>query len=94
MSAYDKRVRELEAEGLTTSDAQGAADIEAADPHRIAKQRDDLLAALKDVDLRATQAGIAWSVTKKKKQTAFLLGELERLKTVARAAIANATYHD
>lgn len=28
MNAYDKRVRELEAEGLTTSDAQGAADVE------------------------------------------------------------------
>lgn len=28
MNAYDKRVRELEAEGLTTSDAQGVADAE------------------------------------------------------------------
>lgn len=28
MNAYDKRVRELEAQGLTTSDAQGAADAE------------------------------------------------------------------
>lgn len=28
MNAYDKRVRELEKEGLTTSDAQSAADVE------------------------------------------------------------------
>lgn len=30
MNAYEKRVRELEDEGLTTSDAQSAADVEFA----------------------------------------------------------------
>jgi len=28
MSAYEKRVQELEAEGMTRSDAQGVADVE------------------------------------------------------------------
>jgi hypothetical protein len=52
----------------------------------------DLLAALADVELRTTQARIASSIGgKTRAQTvSFLLGEMERIGTAARAAIVNA----
>ena len=52
----------------------------------------ELLVALKDIDLRATQARIANGIgkTPKEKQIRFLLGEIERIECVARAAIAKA----
>jgi len=51
--------------------------------------RTELIAALKDIDLRCTQARIASRIGKqtKQKQIDFLIGELERLQAVARAAI-------
>jgi len=44
--------------------------------------------ALADIDLRATQARLASKIGKRKNRTDFLLGELERMQTVARAALA------
>jgi len=87
--AGDKRDAELIADffGESATD-HGNAEF----AHRACTSHYDLLAALEDVELRATQAGIAWGIAKKKKQTAFLLGELERLKAVARTAIAKAKH--
>lgn len=52
----------------------------------------NMLANLKDIDLRVTQARIASQIGKKSKQRQvdFLLGELERLQEVARKAIVEA----
>jgi hypothetical protein len=50
-------------------------------------QRDELLEALKDIELRCTQARLASGIGRKKDQTDFLLSELERISKVA--AIAN-----
>ena len=60
-----------------------------ADPETVVP---DMLAALRDIDLRTTQAIIANDIgnPSKKKQIRFLLGEIERIKGVARAAIAKA----
>jgi len=46
--------------------------------------------ALKEIDLRCSQARIAWQIGKqsKRQQVEFLLGELERIQAVARKAIA------
>lgn len=51
-----------------------------------------MLETLKDIDLRATQARLASQIGKqsKQRQIDFLLGELERLQEVARAAITKA----
>ena len=52
----------------------------------------DMLAALRDIDLRTAQAIIANDIgnPSKEKQIRFLLGEIERIKGVARATIAKA----
>ena len=47
-----------------------------------------LAEALREVELRMTQARIASGIGKKKNQTEFLLGELERTQQVARDALA------
>jgi len=46
------------------------------------------LKALREVDLRITQAILASNIGRKKNRTEFLLGELERIKTVVRDALA------
>ena len=51
-------------------------------------ERDELLAALADVELRCTQAKMASTIGKGKDRTEFLRGELERISEHARAAIA------
>lgn len=51
----------------------------------------DLLAALEDVELRATQARIASTIGKRVGKADFLRSELERIGDAARAAIAKAT---
>jgi hypothetical protein len=50
----------------------------------------DLLAALEDSELRMTQAILASGIGKPQNRTDFLLGELERMRDTARAAIAKA----
>jgi hypothetical protein len=57
---------------------------------RLAAAAPNLLAALKDTELRATQAILASGIGQRKDRTAFLLGELDRIKAAARAAIAKA----
>lgn len=48
---------------------------------------EQMVTALKDIDLRATQARLAVQLCKKSGRVEFLLGELERLQAVARAAL-------
>lgn len=50
----------------------------------------DLLSALEDVELRATQARLASTIGKKAGQADFLRGELDRIGQAARAAITKA----
>ena len=50
----------------------------------------ELVAALQDTALRATQAKIASTIGKGKDRTEFLREELERISDQARAAIAKA----
>jgi len=50
----------------------------------------DLLEAICDLELRMTQAALASGIGPRKNHTDFLLGELGRMKDVARAAIARA----
>ena len=50
----------------------------------------DLLAALEDVELRATQARLASTIGEKAGQADFLRGELDRIGQAARAAITKA----
>lgn len=50
----------------------------------------DLLEALKDVDLRVTQACIASTTVKSKDRSEFLRGELRRIQAEACAALAAA----
>ena len=49
--------------------------------------QDVMLAALRDIDLRTVQARLACRLVKMKDRPAFLLGELERIQTVALKAI-------
>ena len=49
---------------------------------------DKLAEALRDTELRTTQARIASGIGKRKNQTEFLLGELERIAGAARQALA------
>ncbi len=49
---------------------------------------DKLAEALRDTELRTTQARIASGIGKRKGTTEFLLGELERIASAARAALA------
>ena len=66
-------------------------DTEAANARLIASAP-DLLSALEDVELRATQARLASAIGKKSgvKQADFLRGELDRIGQAARAAITKA----
>lgn len=59
---------------------------------RLIGENMELLEALKDVELRTVQAKIANEIGKKSKrmQIDFLLGELERIGNVSRAAISKA----
>ena len=47
----------------------------------------ELIKALKEIELRTTQARLASTIGKKKDRTDFLRNELERIGKVARAAI-------
>jgi len=64
-------------------------DTEAANARLIASAP-DLLSALEDVELRATQARLASTIGKKAGQADFLRGELDRIGQAARAAITKA----
>lgn len=60
---------------------------EAVSDNATNETRGALIAALEDIELRCTQDTIATGIGKRKNQTEFLLGALERIGTVARAAI-------
>jgi len=54
------------------------------------KITDELAKALEDIELRTTQARLAASIGTKKDRTEFLLGELDRIASVAVIALAKA----
>ena len=56
----------------------------------IKAERDELRAALADVELRCTQARLASGIGKKKDRTQFLIGELDRIAARAEAELAKA----
>jgi hypothetical protein len=68
------------------SDTDAAFIVKAANSHA------DLVAALRDVDMRTVQARIASGIGREPatKRVAFLLGELERIRGVACAALEKA----
>ena len=57
----------------------------------MATKNEILTAALKDIDLRTTQARIASGIGKRKNKADFLLGELDRIKKIALDAINTAS---
>jgi hypothetical protein len=83
---WGKRQSDLTAELKPEGQAEANAHLIAAAP--------DLLAALEDIELRATQAKLAHDIGRPKlaRQVDFLLGELARLQDVARNALAKATH--
>lgn len=74
------------------SDAEAPFYRDAIEIDRLRAVNAQLLAALQDADMRATQAIIASDIGRKAqpKRADFLYGEMERLREQVRAAIAKA----
>ena len=62
-----------------------------AERDRLKAEKEELVKALQDTELRATQAKIASTIGKRKDRTEFLREELEHISDQARAAVARET---